>query len=191
MTRTDRLKKRKPNMFVTPPSSTPRHKTKSIMRDRYFTIISDEESKGTNESGYEDESALDIYKGREDLCGSIKVSSDDRKIIMDYLTQEKICGTMWEGERFPIFGDQLCHLLFGKKFRGDIINSYMQIVSGYSRKNGFDILCMDTTVQDEVLSALERSNKKRMLKDNDYLHFLSQLTKDSRKQLEEIQGILN
>ncbi|XP_073135175.1 uncharacterized protein [Henckelia pumila] len=161
MTRTDRVKKRKPDMFVTPPSSTPRHKTKSIMRDKDFTIISDEESKGTNESGYEDESALDIYKGREDFCGSIEVSSDDRKIIMDYLTHEKICGTVWEGERFPIFGDQLCHLLFGKKVRGDIINCYMQIVSGYSRKNGFDILCMDTTLQDSR-KQLEEVNKNSM-----------------------------
>ncbi|XP_073271523.1 uncharacterized protein [Primulina huaijiensis] len=42
LTRTNRVKKRKPDMFVTPPSSTPRRKTKAIVECKEYTVLSDE-----------------------------------------------------------------------------------------------------------------------------------------------------
>ncbi|XP_073031301.1 uncharacterized protein [Primulina eburnea] len=44
LTRTNRVKKRKPDMFDTPPSSTPRRKTKAIVECKEYTVLSDEVS---------------------------------------------------------------------------------------------------------------------------------------------------
>ncbi|XP_073271524.1 uncharacterized protein [Primulina huaijiensis] len=105
---------------------------------------------------------------------------------MNYLTGERLSGSVWEGERFKIFGIDFCDLLFGNALKGNIIDCYMKIVSVYNVRNGFEIFCMDTTVQDEVLGALQRLNRKRKLNDDGYRDFLSDLTNDSRGKLEQL-----
>ncbi|XP_075481113.1 uncharacterized protein LOC142521822 [Primulina tabacum] len=146
-TRTDRVKKRKPNMFVTPPSSTPRRKTKSDVECKEYRVISDEGETSVEDekvSADKDESKLKNFRGRQDFCGCEEVSDKERNIIIKYLTWEKLSGTVWEGERFKICGIEFCDLLFGDALKDNIINCYMKIVSGYSRK------------MDEVLGALQR-----------------------------------
>ncbi|XP_073130791.1 uncharacterized protein [Henckelia pumila] len=112
MTRTDRVKKRKPNMFVTPPSSTPRRKKKSIKKNKDLTLISDEGDTSSDEQKLLDEKIeleLKKYKGREDFCGCEEVSEKDRKIIIDYLTGEKLRFLF-----FPIFSQSHWFLLLYK-----------------------------------------------------------------------------
>ncbi|XP_075524488.1 uncharacterized protein LOC142556875 [Primulina tabacum] len=190
-TRTDRVKKRKPNMFVTPPSSTPRRKTKSNVECKEYRVISDEGDTSIEEekiSADNDESKIKNFRGRQDFCGCEEVFDKERNIIINYLTGEKLSGIVWEGERFKICGIELCDLLFGDALKDNIINCYMQMVSGYIGKNCSEIFCMDTTVQDEVLGALQRLNKKRNLKEDGYhdFFFLSHLTHDSREKLEQL-----
>ncbi|XP_075492500.1 uncharacterized protein LOC142530551 [Primulina tabacum] len=71
-TRTNRVKKRKPNMFVTPPSSTPRRKTKSDVECKEYRVISDEGGTSVEDekiSADKDESKLKNFRGRQDFCG--------------------------------------------------------------------------------------------------------------------------
>ncbi|XP_073290740.1 uncharacterized protein [Primulina huaijiensis] len=68
MTKTNRVRKRKPNMFVTPPSSTRRRKTKSIIECKEYRVISDEADtsiEDKNISADKDESKLKNFRGRE------------------------------------------------------------------------------------------------------------------------------
>ncbi|XP_075485406.1 uncharacterized protein LOC142525122 [Primulina tabacum] len=148
--RTDRVKKREPNMFVTLPSSTSRRKTKSDVEGKEYRVISDEGDTSVEDekiSANKDESKLKNFRGRQDFCGCEEVSDKERNIIIKYLTGEKLSGTVWEGERFKICGIEFCDLLFGDASKDNIINCYMEIVSEYSRKNGSEIFSMDTTVQ--------------------------------------------
>ncbi|XP_073018426.1 uncharacterized protein [Primulina eburnea] len=174
LTRTNRVKKRKPDMFVTPPSSTPRRKTKAIVECKEYTVLSDEGDTNIEDekiSADKDELNLKNFRGREDFCGCEEVSEKERNVIMNYLTGERLSGSVWEGERFKIFGIDFCDLLFGNALKGNIIDCYMKIVSEYNVRNGFEIFCMDTTVQDEVLGALQRLNRKQKLNDDGYRDF--------------------
>ncbi|XP_073290974.1 uncharacterized protein [Primulina huaijiensis] len=125
MTRTNCVKKRKPNMFFTPPSSTPRRNTKSECKE--YHVISDEGDTSVEDekiSVDKDESKLKNFRDREDFCGCEEVSDKECNIIINYLREEKLRNTSY-----------------------NIINCYMQIVSEYSGKNGYEIFCMDMTVQ--------------------------------------------
>ncbi|XP_073015820.1 uncharacterized protein [Primulina eburnea] len=93
MARTGRVKKRKPNMFITPPSSTPRRKTKSNVECKVYRVISDEGDTSVEEekiSADKDESKLKNFRGRQDFCGCEEVSDKERNIIINYLTRKKL-----------------------------------------------------------------------------------------------------
>ncbi|XP_073308945.1 uncharacterized protein [Primulina huaijiensis] len=93
LTRTNRVKKRKPDMFVTPPSSTPRRKTKAIVECKEYTVLSDEGDTNIEDekiSADKDELKLKNFRGREDFCGCEEVSEKERNVIMNYLTGERL-----------------------------------------------------------------------------------------------------
>ncbi|XP_073021734.1 uncharacterized protein [Primulina eburnea] len=93
LTRTNRVKKRKPDMFVTPPSSTPRRKTKAIVECKEYTVLRDEGDTNTEDEKIladKDELKLKNFRGREDLCGCEEVSEKERNVMMNYLTRERL-----------------------------------------------------------------------------------------------------
>ncbi|KZV16045.1 hypothetical protein F511_26174 [Dorcoceras hygrometricum] len=67
----DRVKKRKWSMFVTPPSSTPKRKTRLVSMGQSFVDVDE----ASNSRGEEE---LDEFRGRSDFIGHEKPSDEDR-----------------------------------------------------------------------------------------------------------------
>ncbi|XP_073277690.1 uncharacterized protein [Primulina huaijiensis] len=102
-----------------------------MQRVHWGTNIEDEKI-----SADKDELKLKNFRGREDFCGCEEVSEKERNVIMNYLTGEILSGSVWEGERFKIFGIDFCDLIFGNALKGNIIDCYMKIATflvGYMR----------------------------------------------------------
>ncbi|KZV39431.1 hypothetical protein F511_24135 [Dorcoceras hygrometricum] len=125
--RADRVKKRKGSMFVTPPSSTPKRKTRV-----------------KKQSGGEE---LDEFRGRSDFIGHEKSSDEDRKLVIEFLGKEKLDVIVWEDEHMSLGGHALCTLLFREPVDSEIIKVYSRIMRQQSLLNGSEIFYMDTNVQ--------------------------------------------
>ncbi|XP_073036942.1 uncharacterized protein [Primulina eburnea] len=66
----------------------------------------------------------------------------------------------------------------------------MRIMQNQSLQHGFEIYCMDTMVQKEVLTKLEQYGKRSMVHRNDYGGFLSLMTSFTMARLQELTGEL-
>ncbi|KZV15923.1 hypothetical protein F511_25538 [Dorcoceras hygrometricum] len=142
--RADRVKKRKGSMFVTPPSSTPKRKTRvkkqlCSMGEAFVDVDEASNSLGEVE--------LDKFKGRSDFIGHEKSSDEDRKLVIEFLGKEKLDVVVWEDEHTSLGGYALCTLLFREPVDSEIINVYSRIMRQQSLLNGSEIFCMDTNVQ--------------------------------------------
>ncbi|XP_073281183.1 uncharacterized protein [Primulina huaijiensis] len=69
---------------------------------------------------------------------------------------------VWQDTVMSLSGPILCHFLFGDLVESEIINVYMIIMQKQSLQHGFEIYCMDTMVQKEVLTKLEQHGKRSM-----------------------------
>ncbi|KZV39452.1 hypothetical protein F511_37206 [Dorcoceras hygrometricum] len=78
-TRADRVKKRKGSMFVTPPSSTPRRKTR-VKKQAFVDVDEAINSLGERE--------MDEFRGQADFIGHEKSSDEDRKLVMEFLGKD-------------------------------------------------------------------------------------------------------
>ncbi|KZV50337.1 multidrug resistance pump [Dorcoceras hygrometricum] len=176
-TRADRVKKRKGSMFVTPPSSTPRQKTR--VKKQAFVDV-DEAINSLGERG------IDEFRGRADFIGHEKSSDEDRKLVMEFLGKDKLDVIVWEDEHMSLRGHALCTLLFREPVESEIINVYMRIMRQQSLLNGSEIFCMDTNVQREILEHLEKFGKRRKIQNTDYEAFISRLSSFTRSKLMEL-----
>ncbi|KZV32915.1 hypothetical protein F511_01426 [Dorcoceras hygrometricum] len=176
-TRADRVKKRKGSMFVTPPSSTPRQKTR--VKKQAFVDV-DEAINSLGERG------IDEFRGRADFIGHEKSSDEDRKLVMEFLGKDKLDVIVWEDEYMSLSGHALCTLLFREPVESEIINVYMRIMRQQSLLNGSKIFCMDTNVQREILEHLEKFGKRRKIQNTDYEAFASRLSSFTRSKLMEL-----
>ncbi|KZV44401.1 hypothetical protein F511_38651 [Dorcoceras hygrometricum] len=176
-TRADRVKKRKGSMFVTPPSSTPRQKTR--VKKQAFVDV-DEAINSLGERG------IDEFRGRADFIGHEKSSDEDRKLVMEFLGKDKLDVIVWEDEHMSLSGHALCTLLFHEPVESEIINVYMRIMRQQSLLNGSEIFCMDTNVQREILEHLEKFGKRRKIQNSEYEAFASRLSSFTRSKLMEL-----
>ncbi|XP_073304604.1 uncharacterized protein [Primulina huaijiensis] len=105
--RDDRVKKKKGSMFVTPPSSTPRRKSKMRKQVNEVTIVVidvwifcylaeyiaafgleviDIEKKGNTP----DKVAMDEFQGRSDFCGHEEADDEERKLVTNFLARKEL-----------------------------------------------------------------------------------------------------
>ncbi|KZV32854.1 hypothetical protein F511_18743 [Dorcoceras hygrometricum] len=176
-TRADRVKKRKGSMFVTPPSSTPRQKTR-VKKQAFVDVDEAINSLGERE--------MDEFRGRADFIGHEKSSDEDRKLVMEFLGKDKLDVIVWEDEHMSLSGHALCTLLFHEPVESEIINVYMRIMRQQSLLNGSEIFCMDTNVQREILEHLEKFGKRRKIQNSEYEAFASRLSSFTRSKLMEL-----
>ncbi|KZV55229.1 hypothetical protein F511_29559 [Dorcoceras hygrometricum] len=190
-TRADHVKKRKGSMFVTPPSSTPRQKTRvkkqmlccttEYLCSMGQTFVDVDEV--INMLG---EREMDEFRGGADFIGHEKSSDEDRKLVMEFLGKDKLDVIVWEDEHMSLSGHALCTLLFHEPVESEIINVYMRIMRQQSLLNGSEIFCMDTNVQREILEHLEKFGKRRKIQNSEYEAFASRLSSFTRSKLMEL-----
>ncbi|KZV39899.1 hypothetical protein F511_04539 [Dorcoceras hygrometricum] len=177
-TRVDHVKKRKWSMFVTPPSSTPKRKTR-VKKQAFVDVAEAINSLGERE--------MDEFRGRADFIGHEKSSDEDRKFVMEFLGKVNWSNVIvWEDEHMSLSGHALCTLLFHEPVESEIINVYMRIMRQQSLLNGSEIFCMDTNVQREILEHLEKFGKRRKIQNTDYEAFASRLSSFTRSKLMEL-----
>ncbi|XP_073290647.1 uncharacterized protein [Primulina huaijiensis] len=184
--RDDRVKKKKGSMFVTPPSSTPRRKRKMTKQE-----VIDVEKKGNTPGKV----AMDEFQGRSDFCGHEEADDEERKLVTNFLARKELeyvdlPVVVWQDTVMSLSGPILCHFLFGDPVESEIINVYMRIMQKQSLHHGFEIYCMDTMVQKEVLTKLEQHGKRSMVHRDDYGAFLSLMTSFTMARLQELTGEL-
>ncbi|XP_073152520.1 uncharacterized protein [Henckelia pumila] len=127
---------------------------------------------------------MDVFKGRVDFCGCEEAPDEEKKLVIDFLAREILDVIVWQNECLRLTGPQFCPFLFLEPVESEIINVYMIIMQKKSIDYGFEIYCMDTIVQREVLQNLEKYGKHRILYNTDYEVFLSRLTSFTRCRLQ-------
>ncbi|KZV50739.1 hypothetical protein F511_25052 [Dorcoceras hygrometricum] len=171
------------SMFVTPPSSTPKRKTrvKKQLCSMEQAFVDVDEAINSLE-----EREMDEFRGRAVFIGHEKSSDEDRKLVMEFLGKDKLDVIVWEDEHMSLSGHALCTLLFHEPVESEIINVYMRIMRQQSLLNGSEIFCMDTNVQREILEHLEKFGKRRKIQNTDYEAFASRLSSFTRSKLMEL-----
>ncbi|XP_073138121.1 uncharacterized protein [Henckelia pumila] len=151
-TRGDRVKKRKPSMFVTPPSTTPKRKG----RKKANKVIDVEELPDNDLS----KAWTGEYQGRTDFCGHEEATDEEKKLLKEYLLSDDIAVDVWLDGIVHLPGSIFCDFLFGNLVSHEIINVQMRMMEKFSVDNGNEIFCMDTLVQAELFEHLKKFGKK-------------------------------
>ncbi|XP_075485950.1 uncharacterized protein LOC142525522 [Primulina tabacum] len=133
---------------------------------------------------------MDEFQGRSNFCGHEEADDEERKLVTNFLARKELDVVVWEDAVMSLSGPILCHFLFGDPVESEIINVYMRIMQKQSLQHGFEIYCMDTMVQKEVLTKLEQHGKRSMVHRDDYGAFLSLMTSFTMARLQELTGEL-
>ncbi|XP_075480820.1 uncharacterized protein LOC142521500 [Primulina tabacum] len=129
---------------------------------------------------------MNEFKGRSDFCGHEEAVDEERKLLTNFLARKELDVVIWQDKFMRLIGPIFCHFLFGDPVASEIINVYMRIMQKQSFEHGFEIYCMDTIVQDEVVTKLQEFGKRRMVHRNDYGAFLAKMTSFTMGKLQEL-----